>query len=65
MIHALKIKLSDSGILGTNPREYDDYFSKIGNLTENWTPSIRMSTYVPSAEVAEWWSLYASGKFSD
>ena len=60
MIHSLKIELSDSGILNTDPSQFD-YFSEIGNLTENWTPSIRMSTYVPSAEVAEWWGLYASG----
>ena len=60
MIHSLKVELSDSGILNTDPRNYDD-FSKIGNVTENWRPSIQMSTYVPSPEVAEWWGLYASG----
>ena len=60
MIHSLKIELSDYGILDTDPSQFDE-FSEIGDLTEGWTPSIRMSSYVPSPEVAEWWTLYASG----
>ena len=67
MIHSMKIKLSDYGIMDSNPDEktregdfkYEAFTKMNDNLPENWKPSVRMSTYVPSPEVEEWWRLYA------